>query len=731
MDKYLRYSGEFLSRAGVVWRVEIWQDSDKPFAIVGDLDFEADEPLMIEWSDTDKEDVICGSVATLRLNSPGDRTYEDMYTVEPGSIRMDVYRDGGLYWSGALDPEFYEEPYERAANYPVSLTFSDFGILKRRNFSLSGTVTLRKIAAEAVFQMGISTQGIDEHISSSLDEGLVLKLEDLSVRSANFFDEDGEASSLYEAIEGILQPLGLRIVQRHGRIHIYDLNALCSMEPERLEWSGSSSTMSTDKVANSVRVTFSPYAEATLISGKLEHSEVLKNANPEDGDKFLTGHRDGYPLGFTIWHGEQEGLPLTLSNNAQYYRIDSHFSGSDEAGVVWNYLKPGVDRDDSEGYKDLALGEKNDFNPCLKKVGDLVGGNVEWRDPVPPVPIITTRQGEIFNPAGLEKSYKLRVSLQTLFDVRYNPFESAERSNEEGNYDRMMNWCNFGYIPAMLYLKDVDGNVLYHYENKAVMESNSFTASEYGDDSGEWKPGAGTWGDMYLAYYDVTNRKSATGFGGWQTNRQIIGYDRDKLPKAWTVRNPGEYIVLPPEGGYLELQIGSGLHQFDYERQVKNIYRRARWLLYKEPEIEVVHFDGRDIEGEDVEYSGWLNRAAKDDISIDTICGTGRNLPPTARGMLLVSATSEPLTMLSRGGVTDHPEKLLIGTLYSQYATRHTALSGEAEICRSGLAPLSEANQPGKIFMIKGETQNVIADTTEIAIVELSPDEYEPIEEII
>ena len=81
--------------------------------------------------------------------------------------------------------------------------------------------------------------------------------------------------------------------------------------------------------------------------------------------------------------------------------------------------------------------------------------------------------------------------------------------------------------------------------------------------------------------------------------------------------------------------------------------------------------------------------------------------------------------------MTDHPEKLLIATLYSQYATRHTALSGEVEICRSGLAPLTEANQPGKIFMIKGETQNVIADTAEITIVEITPDEYEPIEEII
>ena len=111
MAQYLRYSGKYLSRKNVVWEVGISQEADGAYPAVGVLNFPADEPLVIEWKHTDKHEVICGSTATLTVTSPGDRTYEDLYTIAPGSIRLDVLRNGLLYWSGTLDPEFYEEPY--------------------------------------------------------------------------------------------------------------------------------------------------------------------------------------------------------------------------------------------------------------------------------------------------------------------------------------------------------------------------------------------------------------------------------------------------------------------------------------------------------------------------------------------------------------------------------------------------------------------------------------------
>ena len=96
MSKQLRYRGEFLSRSNVIWRVDILQEADDPFATVGDLTFEREEALVIDWKHQDKEAVICGSEATIRIESPTDRAYEDLYTIEVGRIRMDVYRNNSL-----------------------------------------------------------------------------------------------------------------------------------------------------------------------------------------------------------------------------------------------------------------------------------------------------------------------------------------------------------------------------------------------------------------------------------------------------------------------------------------------------------------------------------------------------------------------------------------------------------------------------------------------------------
>ena len=244
MAMELRYMGEFLSREGVAWRVEIRQEAPAPFEEVGALTFEANQALTIEWTEKKKEEVVCGSVATIQIESPGDRTYEDLYTIEVGQIRMDAYREGRLYWSGMLDPEFYEEPYERAANYEVSLTFSDFGILQRKKYALAGMRTIQEVLEMCMREAGFIHTGIDQTlISTGLYGSTPLQLSDIKIRSDNFYDEDGEASTLEDVLTGIFQPLGLRLVQRCGKIYVYDLNGLYSKaKTAEAIWSGDNST---------------------------------------------------------------------------------------------------------------------------------------------------------------------------------------------------------------------------------------------------------------------------------------------------------------------------------------------------------------------------------------------------------------------------------------------------------------------------------------------------------
>ena len=120
-----------MSQSNVVWSAEIWKEIDDAPNKVGILSFDVGESVVIEWGEVSKEEPLCPSTATIRVISPDDGTYQNLYTIKAGSVGAHIYRDGQLYWAGTLDAEFYEEPYETRDNYVVSLTFSDFGVLDR------------------------------------------------------------------------------------------------------------------------------------------------------------------------------------------------------------------------------------------------------------------------------------------------------------------------------------------------------------------------------------------------------------------------------------------------------------------------------------------------------------------------------------------------------------------------------------------------------------------------
>ena len=145
MSMNLRYEGGFYSYSDVLYDVKIYQEGYS--GAVTDVDF-TDTPLTIEWQETDKLEPVQSSSAKLQLYSDSDRQFVDLYTVKAGSVRLDVYREGNLYWSGTLDPELYEEPFAYKTDYGVDLTsttlpswtgwacavkgFRRFGILSRR-----------------------------------------------------------------------------------------------------------------------------------------------------------------------------------------------------------------------------------------------------------------------------------------------------------------------------------------------------------------------------------------------------------------------------------------------------------------------------------------------------------------------------------------------------------------------------------------------------------------------
>lgn len=790
MAKYIHYQGHFYSRAeGIRWEIALHCESQAMPIHVGELTFDGDSPLLFEWSEQSKEEPLRPSTATLRLLSPSDRTYEHLYTTEVGSVMVEVKRNGKLYWVGALDPEFYEEPYERVKDYPVSLTFSDFGHLDRIAFSQSGVLSLEDLVTNALQAVGLGSLSIDTtYISTQLKpttlqaDGTIIPavpmtLQNIGIRAENFYDEDGEAKSLREVIEGALQPLGLAIIQRGGKVYLYDLNGLRNLAPkERIYWTSDSQTLGVDKVMNEAKITFSPYTNATLLSGELTYGgktgidaakagagyplfpgEERAALVAKYGDFEVFDRRSSPPL----WAAREESdFILFLSNegkglsyldpSCRYFKMLPLGGSSESEGVAW-----------------AAPSQRLTSIYHSDKLGKWLNENPRHRNNVVK-PLLRTQR--VYLPSGMEGSnHLLRLSVEMLLDVRYNPFtdKALLTSAEADLHNRTKVRTGWAFIPFSLVLYDDAGTALMHYTNRAT--AIAANAPRYGDVLGEWVNGApnSSGGEAWLAYYPEGDPREETGILGWQTNRPLIGRPDmgERLSVVQGLKHYhlndehrqfdfakrlglGQPIPYPPTSGWLEITIHEGVKCYDYgESGTGNLvnsfnryewwdkdklYNEVKWLLYKAPKLEVIrgYGDFAPAELDDVELSAKLNPTAAESLELNTICGVHPIGSPTARGAYL-NLSMQPRTItavqkLGRAADSGTPEQLLLNTLFSQFTHRHVKLSGEARTSEPGLTLFTEACQGDKAFLLSGMTEDAYTDTTDAVFVELSPEIFAP-----
>lgn len=704
--KYLRYYSEFNDNTGILWRVEILQEAEQAFT-PEEITLSADSPVTIEWHKIEKIDSIMSSAVTLTLNSDTDRQFLDLYQVALGQTRLDIYREGSLYWSGTLDTELYEEPYSFEKNYDVQITFSDFAILDRKEFDQNGKKSINELIQYCLNASEINFSEIVKYVSTTRRTDTVLPVDFLSfekVWCTNFYDEDGEPMKLNEVLAGILKPFDLHIRQKAGKIYIWDWNALYNdVASEQVAWDGDDAVFGVDKTYSKVTLTFSPYQVREVLQPE------VKGYLPDSRTETVlveTIPVNYQPLeGFKIDYGAT-GRGLTIANpNAKFFHIEAINSGSDAYGVAWR----------------IVLGKYNGFG---SKYWDYFLNNAAVNSDN-----VATADKELFSVtdraflAGRgNKGFYLKVTLDLMFDPRINPFEQADGHNEKNNYDAQQDKANFAYVPIMLIFRRLDGEVWSYSNWRAVAEPNRY-------DSGDWAQGEGSWGQAYLCYYDESQRKDKSGLVGWATNKKCLGAHLEDLPKTFTVNNEGDLILVPPGmttvGGWLEFKIGTGIRIWENEtnnpRQV--VYDNVKWVLYKDPKIEIVDKYGKAEDAEDVEIKAWLNKDAKEELAIDTIVGTTLGEAPLVRGGLMGEGFGSPYR---RGGHSGTIEQLLIGTIYSQYASRHIKISGTALIPAMFATYTDRATS--EKFALMGETENLIDGSAQVELCELSPDEYDAIE---
>lgn len=711
--KYLRYYSGFYSRDNIPYRIEIWQDAEAAF------DPEritlAADPVEIEWAEVDKLEPVHSSSATLNMVSLSDRCFADLYTVAPGTIRLDILRNGALYWSGTLDTELFEEPYSYKDRYITTVTFSDFAVLDRMDWQDRGVKTMSEVLETCLAAAGFNRGVLEKRISTGLAEGYTGDLfDDCSLMCDNFFDEDEEPSSIREVLDEMLRPFALRLKQKNGKLLLYDINGIYDTASTAVQWRGTDAEMGVEPVYNKVTITFSPYASATLFDGTLAPDDILTDQADVAGEEMVYTDRTLNTEGFRFTYGasgtRRLGKLELTDAGGRPFRIDPEYSGSNAAGVMWGY-RTGTDWHGSRPQNPVEgdYGTYPTMDTCHKMIT------------LPKVRVLSNHDAN-------GRRYRMRVTLSVLFDVRYNPFEPASRKNEEGNWDDFANWVNYGYIPVRILLYDDAGKARYYYDNHMVRWNEDPT---YG---GTWKMMVESTQEniqiSWLSFYDLSNREGNTGFGGWQENKRALGYYSGKLTDSYIKAPTGELLPSLPISGYIEVMIYSGVWRRDNNDNYPfphKVWTISRWLLYKDPKIEIVKDNGRDIEEEDIEVSAWINRQAKEGLDISTIIGTSQVLVPSGRGYILKTSDLSILQTFNRASVTDSLERLLAGTVYSNYARRMSTLNGTVALIPSAEV-LSDVSSDNAKYMLLSEVQNLAAETSEIKMAEIAPDSYEGIE---
>lgn len=870
-------TAQFLNKQDDIITVNIFNKNITTAPIEGESYYEwtqadwrvpAEEPVVIEW-DADKTEAIVGSTCTIVLVSPYDGALLPLYTTEPGlwgveityRRRMQEWHDVGGHmslidgydtektiWTGWLDTEFYEEPFTDLQDYEVTLTFSDFGLLKRKIFNMplsnnSNQFSINQYIRCALYMIDAvpvdPRAAINQHTYNKLCSTTVDgadAIDNVSIRADNFTDEDGETMTWYDVLEAVLRPLALRIEQRAGEYWVYDLNEALGIqttvlqyiiyfwndgEPEKTHWvrgnfdtyakalayerglisdgyntliepyetettyncpsteviwQSTDQTLSVDETFNRVKISFSPYAESTLMSpDDITISPTVENLL-YNGCRYSDTEAETKRYESLLFKHSLKGvLPSGLADigsEVRAFETESLQGGADCKGVVayMGYVS-------QEQGAHLLMADDN-WGSKYNDDSDMVQ-DTDYYGIIPTLPtsaasptmLYKTKRVFVPNANGQSalaaKHQLLKLQIPLLFSEKYNPWEQSDDSHNTSYTTHFRAKANSVMLQLRirLYANQTGGNSLFYYQNDAwaPYDDEVVTDQTQLNQGAGWIPASTEQVLPTLIHYckfdgDRVHSEEMSCADG-MADGGVPFYNLRRTSYYFRQNFDGLYIPLPNintsnadyhQGYWLEIEVTNGFYLYDrgtmykgdgsgtmfQERvtaPIKNTdsqlrqYRDCRWALVGFPTLKLVELNRQifeDIEEDDIEQSGVIDTNAADEISIDTICGCINS--PLARGALRNLQTGSPITALTRAGRTATAEQLLIGTLYSQYAGRHLKLSGTARtvLPTNGFTLLTDTHYTNKQFLVTQETYNVIANESELTMIETNTDNY-------
>jgi hypothetical protein len=744
MSYQIAYTTHFRSLDNTLWEIVISIDRPDGFGTPPvEISLEGDEPCVIEWQETGKNDVVQSSTCTLRVSNESDRQMVQLMNHRAAAVL--VSRNGKAYWLGHLDDSIYEEPYSFTKAYMTELTFSDFGVLNRILFTLTGKQSVGAIVRDCLDSIGYGN-GDTINLYTSLLEPKTqqpITLDMLYINADRFAAESdswGAKTTKREVLEEILRPLGLRIMQKNGQIYIYDMEYLRDHDNfnNYIVWKGTDAYLKGSETFGWYDVAFEPNAEETLADDGLDYDSYVwidrKRYLAYSYDEETETDSDvGFYVEFQFY--PPHGTKVQKSSDALFFRTRSVFTDSSDIGVAWRIQCKSID-----GYYN------NPIFGLLPLVSDVVLVDNHPAKSLSQTETVFSLETGYLPITPDRDNYQLRVNLDFLLSFRDNPLDDppdewvAHQEWYSGNYDaNEMRWRRQNFfahmVPVILEVVDENGNAIFHYKNAVAedVDKNYYgnivrvaKVTPHGIGHGEWVSGAASWADMFLAYYkdynpDDTDRDPLV-TSGWVGNRIALSAIKEINGTLYRVRDDGEYLPLPPVAGRLRLTVGSGVFPFYPDGTVivnPASYHWMSWQLYRNPKITMVKADRKDdgistgtVYERDMisHYDDHLSETMK----VGTWC---KGIAPSARG-LFFDANGTVWEKFIKNGAKDTLERHRLVCLEDQNSDVQPVLSGTAELDIRFCAKC-EGSTPG-IFLVTALRQNLQQDTEQVTMARIA-----------
>lgn len=677
------------------YTLELWQNSDS--TIIAEEIKGGQSPFILEMPElSHKFQVVRGRGATINLFSNTDmKFFSGLKHIDPKEFLVYHKIDGVTDWVGYLNSDMYSEPYDQSQNYIISTTANDgFSLMDRYRFlqedetdyiGLKSKFELLQICLDKIgipyndIRISLST-GIADYIMSAYKTILHVSY----VNCANFYDEDGLGMTIREVLESILAPYGAFICQDRGSIYITDINTMA----------GGGSILF--KAYNSSTYEYS--SEQTIVIGKdiydINYFGTGQSIERSGGTNLQRVVYSPYPKKSIIDEsiavvGEFAVIPETFSTKittggySYKYRI---LVGHD----IWQ-TEPLSQTTFEESYGAISVSETEHYIyarfPMLPSNTKMM--SYKSQDSHHLSIKCTSYQTQYWTGFNLAYRYNDGVAIlitgKIYVRTKTNPYDESEEGIKTTGHQ-------INYI-----IKIGD----YYYNS----HEQKWTTTPVTDN------------------YILTTNNSEVISDEWID----LGFNGEGLliPIAST-----ETDIL---SGAMDFQIWANtkIQPLNDIPQENNSILKETWI--RNIEFKLVNIDGTEIEDNDFENIGYLNKLfAQEGENITLMTGTAVRYTDLARIMKLEGTDISDIELWTRAGQTYKIEELLLNSLCSNYRGNYITLTGmrlKNEFSLVNVFTDTNFLEGNPKLMIKSSSIDYANYTHDVTLVEISEDELTIIKE--